>query len=272
MKLNARTFRAKFNQASCSIIRLRQPALQLDESYGMLTVFHDYEGKYARADKQEASLYGVSKILDLEQEYGVKATYNIVGKLMLDVPHIMERIIQGGHDVGSHSYNHNILAKLSRGELERDVRLMKDIFYSYGIELEGIRSPQSRWSFLQTKVMLENELAWSAENDKGYNPYIICKKSTRRLIRLPIILDDWEYMSGNISADEMYAKLVLKVDILSERRLYGAIGFHPWVQGEDDARLKVFGEFLEYVTEKASLKTVTFSEASVLARRTAALA
>lgn len=272
MKLNARTIRAKYNQASCWAIKRRQRALQLDQSCGLLTIFHDYEGEYARTDKAEASLYGVTKILDLEEQFGIKATYNIVGKLMLDVPDIMQRIIEGGHDVASHSHAHDILALLNRAELEQDIRSMKEVFSGYGLKLTGVRSPQSRWSFLQTKVMLENGLEWSAENDNGYVPFIIRKKLSRTLIRLPIILDDWEYMSGNISPDEMYHKLVMKADALSEQRLYGAIGFHPWVQGEDDARLKVFGEFLEYITDKAFLKTVTFSEASALARRTAAVA
>lgn len=45
-------------------------------------------------------------VLDILKEYGVKATFFCVGDNIVKNPAIFERILQDGHQVGNHTFNH----------------------------------------------------------------------------------------------------------------------------------------------------------------------
>ena len=67
-------------------------------------------------DKHEHSVYltfddgpipeATPFILDTLKEYGIKATFFVVGDNVNKYPHLYERIVQEGHMVGNHTYNH----------------------------------------------------------------------------------------------------------------------------------------------------------------------
>lgn len=261
-----RKVRDKFNQACCWAIRSTQTIPPVAGDCGVVMLFHDYEGEYARAGVAEVSRRGVSSILDIERKYGVKATFNTVGKLMLDVPDIIERIISEGHELASHSYDHTILAGMNAPALVADLHATRDTIESFGGTLRGIRSPQSRWSFLQMRVMLQEGLQWSAENHKHTQPFFLPGGGGRALLRLPVIFDDWQYESHGLSPDDMYARLVEHADLIADRRGYGGLGFHPWVQAEQPGRIEVFERFVDYIAQHNRLRTLTFHEASCLFR------
>jgi hypothetical protein len=50
------------------------------------------------------------------------------------------------------------------------------------------------------------------------------------------------------------------VDTIASERIYGSIGFHPWIHGEDNRRLDVFDTFLKYVANKKGIETLTFEQ------------
>lgn len=67
-------------------------------------------------DKHQQSIYltfddgpipGLTEwILDVLKKYQVKATFFCVGENIVKNPHIFDRILQEGHQVGNHTYNH----------------------------------------------------------------------------------------------------------------------------------------------------------------------
>jgi peptidoglycan/xylan/chitin deacetylase (PgdA/CDA1 family) len=254
----------RFNRGRCYLIRKSQKPIWPDRSKGYLTIFFDYEGDYAKPDKRraEASIYGVKRILEICKKYNIKATFNTVGKLFYDHPDIIRTIIQDGHDVASHSFKHDDISTLSRDEIDNDIKLTKQAFKEFGLVLRGMRSPQGRWSFKQMAVMLENGLTWSAEGDQAEYPYIIYKRDGRSLVRFPITFGDYNfYISRKFTADEMYEKLIKAADHIQNKKIFGAIGFHPWVNGEDESRLHTMDNFFQYILKIPSLKIITFSEA-----------
>lgn len=251
-------FLREINQIRCSFISRGQMRHCVNENVGYLTIFHDYERDYAGKGLKNASDKGVNRILDIEEKYKIKATYNIVGKLVNDVPEVIARIASGGHEIASHSYNHSIMTTLSENEIILDIERTKELFKSIGIELKGFRSPQSRWNFMQMDVLLDHGINWSAECDKTKFPYVLKQRTGRFLVRMPITMDDWGYQSEKVEPEVMLEMLVDAVNKIAHKKVYGAIGFHPCVQGLDDRRLDVFERFMNEISQRQDIKITTF--------------
>lgn len=75
-----------------------------------------YKGSYWRMDKMEPTIYLTFDdgpipeltpwVLDILWKYQVKATFFCVGENITKNPEIFERIINEGHQVGNHTFNH----------------------------------------------------------------------------------------------------------------------------------------------------------------------
>ena len=61
------------------------------------------------------------QVLDVLASYGVKATFFVVGSLVEMYPRTTQRIIDEGHTVGNHTWNHESLAGLPREEFDDTV-------------------------------------------------------------------------------------------------------------------------------------------------------
>lgn len=251
----------KSNKIICLLKRAFSPSYKFNHNCGHITIFHDYERQYCDKSVIDYSDKGIEKILDIEEKYKISATFNIVGKLINDVPLIIARLLSDGHEIASHSHKHSIMTKLSKAEIINDIKQTKDSFYLRGIQLNGFRSPQSRWSFQQMAILLNYGFKWSAENDHSKFPYILTKNKDNILIRMPIAMDDWGYESSMLSPAVMLQKLKKCVDTISNEKCYGAIGFHPWVQGKEKDRLSVFEEFIANISERKDIKVLPFNDA-----------
>ena len=62
-----------------------------------------------------------SKILDILKEYGVVATFFVVGINAETYPDLIRRANEEGHEIGNHTYNHYHVAKLSDQALREDI-------------------------------------------------------------------------------------------------------------------------------------------------------
>jgi peptidoglycan/xylan/chitin deacetylase (PgdA/CDA1 family) len=75
-----------------------------------------YKGSLWRMDKKEAIIYLTFDdgpipeltpwVLDILKEYDVKATFFCVGDNIAKNPTIFDRILEEGHQIGNHTYNH----------------------------------------------------------------------------------------------------------------------------------------------------------------------
>ncbi len=251
----------KINSCLSWLYRNINKKYEFKNGVGYLTIYHDYEGEYARPGLKELSRYSVTKILDIQKKYNICATYNVVGKLFDDEPDIIRRLIDEGHDIASHSYGHQVMTGLSRSELYKDIQNSIELFKKWDLKLEGFRSPQSRWNFSLMKALAKNGFKWSAEDESLKTPYVVYKTRREKIFRFPIVMDDWDYMRKNITPDQMYSQLIDKTKLIINNQSYGAIGFHPWVQGEKEGRLKVFEDFMKYISENDQIRILTFSQA-----------
>ncbi|MDQ3834511.1 MAG: polysaccharide deacetylase family protein, partial [Actinomycetota bacterium] len=53
-------------------------------------------------------------ILDVLRQYGLKATFFVVGARVEQYPELVERIVSEGHTLGNHTYNHRDMTKLDQ--------------------------------------------------------------------------------------------------------------------------------------------------------------
>lgn len=66
------------------------------------------------------------KVLEILDKYGVKATFFMVGENIDKHPEVFEMVVQGGHAIGNHTYNHMKGWKVSTAEYIANVRKWED--------------------------------------------------------------------------------------------------------------------------------------------------
>ncbi len=80
-------------------------------------------------------------VVDVLNEEKIKSTFFITGKVLENFKGEILDLLKG-HEIASHGYNHKRLDKLSRLDLENEIRKSKIIFSEYGLKPKGFRSPK----------------------------------------------------------------------------------------------------------------------------------
>ena len=67
------------------------------------------------------------EILSILDEYGVKATFFMVGVNVRAYPDAAREVIAAGHEVGNHTYSHPLLPRLCREQLAYEIEACEDV-------------------------------------------------------------------------------------------------------------------------------------------------
>lgn len=62
-----------------------------------------------------------SNILDILKQYGIRATFFVLGQELHKYPKTIERMLQEGHVIGNHTWDHPDATKLSRFEIQHQI-------------------------------------------------------------------------------------------------------------------------------------------------------
>ena len=107
-----------------------------------------------RAEKYREYDDYLSRILDLLERQGIKATFFCVGRMATDFPNVVKQIAAKGHEVGCHSNTHQWLNKMSRKEAFEDTRIAVDALEQcIGQKVVSYRAPafsigeNNKWAF-----------------------------------------------------------------------------------------------------------------------------
>lgn len=94
------------------------------------------------------------RLLDLLDEFGVKATFFVLGWVAERLPALVREIHEKGHELASHGYGHELLFDIGREKARSDIRrgrmLVED---AAGVAVRGYRAPSysitnaSLWGF-----------------------------------------------------------------------------------------------------------------------------
>lgn len=82
------------------------------------------------------------RILELLENNKAKATFFVIGEKAQGQPDLLQEIIAGGHDVGNHSYRHDVLLMLrSRQTIASEIRMAQEAISGFGIRPLVFRPP-----------------------------------------------------------------------------------------------------------------------------------
>lgn len=113
------------------------------------------------ADKTE-------QIMDICDEYGVKATFFLVGFWIEDYPETAKKIAERGFEIGMHSSTHPDMTKLNSENQELELTQNRDIIYSVtGVKAKLFRPPFGAYnnSLISTCEKLDiTPVQWSVDS------------------------------------------------------------------------------------------------------------
>ena len=72
------------------------------------------------------SIY-TSKVLDILDRHGVKATFFVVGRDAVDNPQLLRRAVESGHEIGDHTWSHAALPSLKKAARLQEVKGASDV-------------------------------------------------------------------------------------------------------------------------------------------------
>ena len=82
------------------------------------------------------------RILDRLDEFGVKATFFVLGWVAERCPELVREIAIRGHEVASHGYGHKRVCNQTRTEFREDIRISKALLEDLcGLPVYGYRAP-----------------------------------------------------------------------------------------------------------------------------------
>ncbi len=101
-------------------------------------------------------------VLDALKEAGVQATFFVVGERVEKYPDVMRRIVQEGHVVGNHSYNHANLPTLSEAAFRSQITRTDELIRQYTGYIPSyirppygnINEPQLQWIASQKRKVV----------------------------------------------------------------------------------------------------------------------
>ncbi len=109
---------------------------------------HAYEGAVAGAaweDQPSRVVANTRRILDLLAAHGTRATFFILGWVADRHPELVQEIVAGGHEIGSHSYAHRLIYRQTPAEfgadLERSLTAIRRAAGGGTVRLLGYRAP-----------------------------------------------------------------------------------------------------------------------------------
>ncbi len=147
------------------------------------------------------------EILDILDEFGIKATFFVIGQNCEQSPQTVQRIIDCGHEIGNHTYSHPHLSVITTKELTDEINKTEKLLeecYNYRPKL--FRPPEGVYSSEIAKALGELDyipVLWTVDTTdwKHPTPEEITKNVTSNISAGRIILCH-DYVSGKSSTPE----------------------------------------------------------------------
>ncbi len=117
-------------------------AMSVDvEDYFQVSAFEQYIDKSNWDSLEHRVAQNTNKILDVFEEYNTKATFFTLGWVAERYPEIVKRIVDEGHELACHGYEHIRVTEQTPDQFRADVKRTKKILEDLaGKEISGYRA------------------------------------------------------------------------------------------------------------------------------------
>ncbi len=131
------------------------------------------------------------KIVELLKEYDSYATFFVVGNKVKQYDETIVKMLEYGHEIGNHSYDHKWLTRLNLPQLNEQLNKVNDLFLNcYSYEIKYLRPTYgSVNNFLRKNTELEI-VKWTIDSDdwKVRDSGVIAKRVYENIENYDIIL------------------------------------------------------------------------------------
>ncbi|KAA0094134.1 polysaccharide deacetylase [Mycolicibacterium sp. P1-18] len=136
---------------------------------------------------------GTPRLLDILDEFGIKATFFVPGISAELWPALVTDMVERGHDVAHHSYSHRPATQLTVAEERIEFERGYEALARLGITPNGYRSPMWAATWNSAGLAVEHGLSYDTSLMDDDRPYVI-ETDHGPLVELPPhwSLDDWE--------------------------------------------------------------------------------
>ena len=128
--------------------------------------------------------YGLPRLLDVLDSYGVKATFFVPGDIVNRYPEDVKEVVRRGHEIGCHGYKHENLVFLCQADqrqvLTEAKRLLSE---AAGKEIEGFRMPEGEMTNETLQIVKDLGFRYSSSLNNDDVPYI---RQPVGLLELPL--------------------------------------------------------------------------------------
>lgn len=241
----------------------------VDAESAFLAVDPEYASRASMMSHQRyGPVTGVPRLLALLSERGVRATFFVPGASAERHPGAVEAILEAGHELAHHGYEHEPLAGRSepdvRAFLERGLEALDRIA---GVRPQGYRAPW--WELGEHGLGLLEAYGFAYdsslfERDTPYRPQGVS------LVEIPVswVLDDWERYafwpdvtgSGLIARpSEVLEAWWEEIDATVEAGGVAVLTMHPFLSGRP-SRARALAKLLDRVLERDDIWVATCDE------------
>lgn len=212
----------------------------------------------------------IPRILEMYRNHGITQTFFAPSWCIERYPHLMEAILEDGHELGHHGYIHENPNELSAEDqaywLERGVETYRNFT---GRSPRGFRAPMYNFSESTARLLGEHGFLYDSSLMGDDIPYLI-DGGAGTLVELPThwALDDWPHYTHMpefgyampISSPQRAMEVFLsEFDAAWE---YGGLWvsvWHPFVTGRL-ARCAAVSRMIDYMKEKGGVWFATLEE------------
>ena len=119
------------------------------------------------------SLKTTPHVLAVLKKYKILATFFVLGERAKRFPHLLKKIVQEGHTLANHSYDHRCFTKLSKDQQDQDIKKTTQILSAYQHDITYFRPPYGAKNKNTQDIAQKNHLdivLWSIDPEDWRRP------------------------------------------------------------------------------------------------------
>ena len=220
-------------------------------------------------------LVGVPRLLDLLDDFAIKATFFVPGLTADRYPGTVERIAAAGHEIGHHSYSHRSPVDLGADGEREDFERALAALDRVGVQPKGHRSALWEASWRTPGLVAEYGLDYDSTLMDDDKPYLL-DTGRGTIAELPPhwSLDDWEQYAYlprppiGVNIESPTKVLDLWTSELDGMRRYGCLFMltnHPFLSGRP-GRVETLRKLVEHALGRGDVEFATAAQVAARVR------